>query len=255
MRASPTYTEIHTWFGPLLRRLREFPSEDYVPLRWELDNANEKQYERDLRLLDTDLATGARRCSKFSRLIGERSRVGKDLSGASRLVLDKLAEVRAVAGLHRLGFHDIAFQGTPDLIATDKGIKFAIEVTRLADSLTEAPALPGDVLVAVVGTGDEDARRRLADEFFAKIKGKQQQLSAVAEPRDHIIWISLGRDYFTAGRYERRLTGLRRQMPIIVAPAVELAAGRVRRDLRYPELRRIIVSSGREKPEIVYCLP
>jgi hypothetical protein len=255
MTVPAMYPEIDTWFAPLLRHLREFPSEDYVPLRWELDNANKDQYRRDLRLLDRDLATAARHCWNFTGLIGERRRVGKDRTGASRLVLDKLAEVRAVAGLHALGFHEIAFQGTPDLVATDEGTQFAIEVTRLADSPTEAPALPGDIQVAVLGSGDQDARWKLADEFFAKIKGKRQQLSAVPVPQDHIIWISLGRDYFTAGLYERRLTGLRRQMPMLVAPALELAAHRVRRELGYPQLRRIVVCPGREKPEIVYCLP
>ena len=246
-----TYPEIHTWFSPLLQRLRAFPSEDYVPLRWELDNANDDQYKRDLRLLDGDLATAARHCSNFSRLIRERRKVGKDLDGASRLILDKLAEVRAVAGLHAMGFLDIAFQGTPDLVATDAGTDFAIEVTRLADSPVDAPALPGEIQVAVLASGDQDAVRKLANELFGKIEAKQEQLSTVPVPRDHIIWISLGRDYFTAGHYERRLTGLRRKMPTFVAGAVELAAQRVRRELAYPQLRHVVICPGREETEIV----
>jgi hypothetical protein len=241
------YPNIDHWLGRPIRRLRRFPEDEYVVLRDELAQAEtEEQYRRDLGLLDDHLALAASRCSRFDRLIKERSSLGTDIEQANRMLLDKLAEVRAIVGLHRLGFRDIAYQGTPDLSATLGASTFAVEVTRLAASADQTVPL---LTVIWPGDGSED---KLAEELFAKIQAKQGQLSkSPSTYGNHVIWISLGRDYFTAGRYERVATGLRRKMPGHVRGALELAAARARGELRYRELAYVVVCPGRKENDII----
>lgn len=255
MSASILYPEVYQWFGPMLKRLKGFPSQEYIPLKWELDHAHEEaQYQRDLQLLDRHLGLAAQNCTGFSGLIKERRRPGKDLHGASRMILDKLAEVRAVVGLYGMGFTDVTYQGTPDLRVSQGSATFAVEITRLAASPAEEPIMNGEIQVTILDQRDESAVRKLANEFLVKIEAKHAQLSRALIPGEH-IWISLGRDYFTAGLYERRPTGLRRKMPGYVSDALALAAARVQRELAYPQLRRVVICPGREETEIVCNLP
>lgn len=252
MRASTTYPNISQWFGPLLTRLRRFDSQEYVVLRWELDHAHEERlYRRDLRLLDQHVALAAQVCHRFSQLIKERSKPGNDLHSANRMILDKLAEVRAIAGLHRMGFEDITHERTPDLSASQGGTTLAVEVARLAASSGDPPITDREIQITILEQRDHDAVRKLADEFFTKIEAKYAQLSRASIPGGHAIWISLGRDYLIAGRYERRLTGLRRKMPGYISDALNLAAAKVQSQLNYPDLRYVVVCLGREEEEVV----
>jgi hypothetical protein len=250
--ASIRYPNIHQWFGPMLKRLGAFPTQEYIALKCELGHANEEgQYQRDLRLLDSHVAVAAEHCSGFSRLIKERRNPGKDLAGANRMILGKLAEVRAVAGLHGMGFTDIRYRGTPDLCVSEGSRTLAVEVTCLADSPLESPIVNGGIQLTILDQRDENAVRKLADELFTKIEEKCAQLSRASTSGEWMIWISLGRDYFTAGRYERRLTGLRRKMPGFISDSLSRAIAKVQSQLNYPQLRCVIVCPGREESEVV----
>lgn len=248
MRALLTaYPNIDRWLGRLVERLGRFPEDEYVVLRDELTHAaTEAQYRRDLQLLDDHLELAAKICSRFDRLMKERSGLGADLQQANRMLLDKLAEIRAIVGLHHLRFRGIAYEGTPDLSATGDSTTFAVEVTRLAAS-------PGQTvpLLAMLWTGD-GSEQELADELFSKIVAKYRQLSkASSKDGKYVIWISLGRDYFTAGRYERTLTGLRSRMSGYVSNALNRAVAKVQRQMRCQEPAYVVVCPGREEKEIV----
>jgi hypothetical protein len=241
------YSNIDRWLGRLVQPLRRFPEDEYVVLRYELAHAEtEEQYRRNLEVLNRDLALAAGICSRFDRLISERRSLGAHLEGANRMLLDKLAEIRAVVGLHRLGFRDIAYEGTPDLSAARGSTTFAVEVTRLAAS--HGQTVP---LMTLVWQGD-GSEQKLADELFDKIEAKHEQLGKVSATYiKHIVWISLGRDYFTAGLYERSLTGLRRKMPGYVSDALNLAVARVSHEMQYPQLAYVVVCRGREEDDII----
>ncbi len=157
------------------------------------------------------------------------------------MLLDKLAEVRAVVGLDELGFDDIAFSGTPDLTATKDGNEFGIEVTRIAAS-GGIRELSGDYEVEIIAEGDEDV---LSLQIVTKAVAKREQLlRANFTDNNHILWVSTGRDYFLAGRYEPKSAGLRNHMPRHLLQLVERASSDPRITKGYPELVYLIASPG-----------
>lgn len=129
---STRFPNIARWLGRYLKKLSALPNAEYVVLRYELENVGE--YQRRLNLLDSHLEIAGERCSNLGQLIGELRGFGTNVDGANGMLLDKLAEVRAVVGLDELGFRDLTFSGTPDLTATKNDKQFAVEVTRIAAS-------------------------------------------------------------------------------------------------------------------------
>ncbi len=246
------YPNIERWLEPVIRRLRRFSDDEYVVLRDELANVEtEGQYVRDLERLDHHLALAATNCSGFGRLISERSKVGGDLHSANRMVLDKLSEIRAIVGLHHLSFYDISYGGSPDLCASRDGTTYGVEVTRLAASggMRSFDEF-ADFKITVVVQGDDSADD-LANQLFAKIMTKREQLLRTPFAHGkHIIWISTGRDYLTAGLYERELAGLRPRMPRDVAGKLDRAIDKVQRTCHYPQLSYVVASRGRDSEDV-----
>jgi hypothetical protein len=251
VREATAFPNVRQWFGALLNRLERLQTDDYIVLKWELDNASEEgQYRRDLGLLDSHIALAAEKCTAFSRLVKERSRPGRHIDSANRMILDKLAEIRAIAGLCEMGFVDIKHEGTPDLTVKKGPDTFAVEVTRLAAPSSQGPR----PLVAVLPRGDA-SDNDLSVEIFNKVQAKQIQLVKSSPQLPHIVWVSLGRDYFTAGRYERSLTGLRRRMGRYASAQLALAAARVESELSYTQLSAMVLCLGRKESDLIAHMP
>ncbi len=244
---STQFPNIAKWLERYLKKLSTLPSAEYVVLRYELDNVGEYQHRLDL--LDSHLGTAGVQCSNFGQLIGELRGFGTNVDGANGMLLDKLAEIRAVVGLAEFGFDDIKFSRTPDLTATKDGNELAIEVTRIAAS-GGIRELSGDYEIQLIAEGDEDV---LSLQLVTKAVAKRAQLlRANLTATNHILWISTGRDYFLAGRYEPKSAGLRKRMPNHLRQLVEKASvdDRITRD--YPELVCLVASPGADaEPTLV----
>ena len=235
------YSNINAHLGPLINNLQKLSQSEYVVLRHELAEVNsEEQYRQDVLRLDNHLALAAQHCLRFGRLTRERSRPGKDVANANRMVLDKLAEIRAVVGLHRSGFENIVFRETPDLSVDFDGKTLAVEVTRLSSS-------PLHPLKLVEMLADGDDPQQLANEILGKVASKQAQLNQHRGTyTEDLIWVSLGRDYFTAGLYERPATALRARFSGYASDALSLAVSRIKATLTYPELSYVALCPGRD---------
>lgn len=233
------FPNVERWFAGYLKSLIQFSS-DYVVLRHERGNA--AGYLANLELLETHLGIAARKCQGFEQLIHEKRSLGADLDSVNRTILDKLAEVRAVVGLNELGFSDIAFRKSPDLIAEKDNRAYAVEITRISASggVREPPQI---AKVRLLTQGDQTDL--LWRQIITKVLAKREQLLKAADA-SHLIWISTGRDYFTAGRYEPELAGLRRGMPNHLRVMVETACSDSRIRDGYPELAYLAASPGRE---------
>lgn len=243
---STSYPNIDRWLDPWIRQLSAFPKEEYAVLRDELGDAS--QYREQLVLLDQHLDLASSTCTDFSRLISEHRNLGSDLDNANRQVLDKLSEIRAVVGLNEAGFTDIAFCGTPDLQAKSSGTTFAVEVTRI--SASGGPNEPPQgIEVTLIKEGDQDDE--LFRQIITKALAKRDQLLNAGRASDHFLWVSTGRDYFTAGRYEPKNAGLRPGMPRHLEAMARTACSDSRIRDGYPELVYLGVSPGRDKKPLI----
>jgi hypothetical protein len=230
-----------------LSQLDRLPADEYVVLRHELADSDE--YVRPLALLNDHLAIAEEKCAGFDRLLRERRRLGTDIDGVNAMILDKLAEVRAIVGLDEWGFQDIEFSASPDFTATWKGTQYAIEVTRISASggVREPPE---DIEVLLVKEGD--ASDLLWRQIITKASGKRDQfLRASRTDSNHIVWVSTGRDYFTVGRYEPDPAGLREDMPKHLEAMLQKAIDDSRIKVDYPELAFVGASPGRDAKPIL----
>ena len=242
------FPNVERWFARYLTSLMRFSDDDYVVLRHELGNAAE--YLANLELLETHLGIAARKCQGFEQLINEKRSLGADLDSANRTILDKLAEIRAVVGLDELGFSDIAFRKSPELIAQKDNRAYAVEITRISASggIREPPQI---AQVRLLTQGDQTDL--LWRQIITKVLAKREQLLKAANA-SHLIWISTGRDYFTAGRYEPEDAGLRRGMPNHLRVMVETACFDSRIRDGYPELEYLAASPGRQARPFIFTV-
>ncbi len=248
---SADYPNIDRWLGRYLKKIAALDDDEYVVLRHELEHAAE--YETRLKTLDAHLDVAGQLCQDFERLISERKGFGTNIDGANQMLLDKLAEIRAVVGLDECGFTGIAFSTTPDLTARKDGKDYAIEVTRISAS-GGIRELSGDYEIKILPNPDEPDVLPL--QIVTKALAKREQLiNAGFTGVNHIIWISVGRDYFLAGRYEPDLAGLRRHMPAYLRTKVEQAASDNRIKRGYPELQYFAASPEASAPAVLIETP
>jgi hypothetical protein len=92
------------------------------------------QHHANLNRLNCQLCVASSVGGNLATVFLEKRGLGSDLEEASRTILDKLAEVRAIVGLDRLGFEDIRFTKNPDLLASLEGKSLLVEVTRFGTS-------------------------------------------------------------------------------------------------------------------------
>lgn len=256
------YPAIHRLLGPWLAQLSGFDSKEYRVLLSEIEEAEEYQsLQQPLELLNGHLDIASKICQNFDSLIREKQTLSPGLQEANREVLDKLAEIRAIVGLHALGFQSIKFIGSPDLRASHRGSDFLMEVARLSASQAkrpdewwdEQPGGPASDIFIGVSWGGGKAKDAIANAIHSKINKKNRQLkkSPYGTSKLTIIWISLGRDYLTAGKYERPGVGLQSRMsnPRI---ALQEAVDQIRQTGGYSELSHVILSLGRDKDDLIY---
>ena len=111
------FPEIRKWLGSWIEQVRAISpgTDDYRTLADELQHATcSKEATPTLERLNSDLGIAAQACGNFQSLIEEKRTLPSSLEEANKMIFDKLAEVRAVVGLRRLGFDKITFGGTPE---------------------------------------------------------------------------------------------------------------------------------------------
>ena len=263
LRDLGNHPQVSRWLGPWLRQLRNMGApEDYRGILSELEEAGggtaQLQHNRDLGRLDCHLCIARKVCGDFESVFSERLQLGTDLHEANARILDKLAEIRAIVGLHLLGFEGIRFIRTPDLVATLEGKAFLVEVTRLGASTGkradvwdwESGSIASGAHVGMEASGGRSVRT-LFDAIYREIEGKYPQFKkSKCQADGRIVWISLGRDYLTAGRYELPDVGLQVRMSN-PERALELALREIKGTGGYPGLSHVVLSRGRDHIDLV----
>jgi hypothetical protein len=218
------YPSISKYLGGWLEQLAALKQDDeYAVLLDEYTGQDEwPSHRENLTMLDRHTeAVG--KISDLDVMVREKKTLPPDLDQANQTVLDKLAEVRAVWGLTRLGFSNIRFTTWPDLGAQYHGQEVAIDVTRLSASGVEGHVgsradvwdaqdepEPG-MKVGLMSSGGKWPDR-LGEAVYREIEGKNRQLRKHRDSAIGVLWISLGRDYLTAGKYELPGVGLSQNM-------------------------------------------
>lgn len=198
-----------------------------------------------MRLLDEHVGIAAGACANLADLVKEKTPLPKDTE--DRQLLDKLAEIRAIVGLHCAGFVNIRFVGTPDLCATLRGDKYSIEVTRLGPVKGRLSAVWEQEHESAEGfTVRVTSSGALTDLLSTSIDRKLQHEAAQLPKDDSIgvIWIVGSRTYLTVGALERPTAGLERRMPITTGQAVVDAATALRKTGLYGHVRYVVLSQG-----------
>jgi hypothetical protein len=225
-----SFLVIERWLEPWLSQLRAISA----PYRVLVDELDEPElHQKNLTILETHIGLAAESCSAFEDLLYEKRQLPDDIDEANRMVLDKLAEVRAVVGLSWLGFSDIAAMRAPgpDLSAIRDGKRYVIEVTRLGSSVGKRSqvwdayhVLEGST-VGTLSRGGK-AQHAISEAVYREIEDKSRQLK-LHRSDAAMIWISLGRDYLTAGRYELPGVGGLRNLKGTLSDSVFSAAENV----------------------------
>ena len=249
------HPNIRRWLGSWLEQM---PSDDeYRVLQYELAHEDEQaQYQTDLARLDSHLQVAADSCRDFHKLIEEKQQLPNDREEANRTILDKLAEVRSVVGLQKLGFTSVAFTESPDLEARYEDSTYAIEVTRLAastntaDSWWESSQVLGDGATITVASSIGRLPVAMSKQIYSKIDSKGKQLNSVVDPISPLVWISLGRDYFTVGEAERAGTGLKVHMRHGYERALDLGIDGAVKNALIPRLRGVVLCPGRDEQDV-----
>lgn len=262
MNVVDTYPQIREWLGPWLQQLTRLGNaDDYRGILSELSPAEEAyrpQHHENLSRLDHHLKIAAGVCRNFGALLAERAGLPDSVDEANRVLLDKLAEVRAIWGLARLGFRDIRFAGTPDFTANLGDHRFVVEVTRFAASSGKR----SDVWDRQVGSGESGlfmgmissngkVLEAVSEAIYRKIEEKCPQLKPLCPGDSRIVWISLGRDYLTAGRYELPAVGVLSKMPETALSTLRTAVGQIKATGLYPYFSYAVLSLGRDKDDLV----
>ena len=264
MTALRNYPMISKWLRPWLDQVEQLGRpDDYRVILSELGELQAgvatEEHDRNLSRLDHDLCLASKVCSNLESLVKEKSRLGTDLDEANRIILDKLAEIHAVVGLHRLGFDKIQFKGTPDFMALLNRRIFLVEVTRLGASKgkrsdvwdAEAGSVESGVYLGFSHGPGGKSDDRLSDAIYRETEGKCQQLRRSGEQSTGwIVWISLGRDYLGPGPYELPNVGL---LALMRTPkrALEDAMVHIREVGLYEELSYVVLSLGRDLDDLI----
>ena len=251
-----SYPMISKWLSPWLEQLCRIGSVDmYKTILSELEELKSgvatEQHHQNLNRLNCHLCIASTICGKFEAILSEKKKLGDDVDEANRTILDKLAEVRAIVGLHRLGFQSIEFVKTPDFLVESGGKLFHVEVTRRGSSrMCPVVQALNQIQIKVIDGVDLDV---LSKAIYHKIEQKYAQCEKSKHKADGaIVWISLGRDYLTAGKYERDLVGLEVMMPRAMQRALTMAANQIRDTGAYIGLSRVVLSPGRDKDDLMW---
>jgi hypothetical protein len=259
------YPAISKWLGPWLQQLGGMGrTDDYRVILGELEELQsgiaQEQHDENLRRLDYHLCVASNVSRNFDSVLSERPQLGSDLYEANRTILDKLAEIRAIVGLHRLDFEDIEFIKTPDLLATFKGKRFLVEVTRLGASAGMRSDVWDEKLGSIregieidVSWSEKKPIEALSDAIYREIEDKYPQFKKSKHQADgFILCISLGRDYFTAGRYELPNVALRViRSNTSTKRALALALQQIGATGLYSDLSHVVLSVGRDEADLL----
>jgi len=211
--------------------------------------------EEALDLLDSHLQAAAKQCVRFAELIAEKRKLPSDLNEANKVILDKLAEIRAINGLLSLGFAEIEFTKAPDFAASYQNGRFGIEVTRLGSS--EGKRSQAWDSRKDFGGGSSigwmsqygAVTNALEEAIYREIEGKSAQLKVSGNPG--IVWISLGRDYFMARKYELEGIGAARNLQLTMRSAVERVMDSISTTGLYRHISHAVLSPGRDLVDVV----
>ena len=212
------YPHIEQWLGNWMEQLPTIGEEDsYRVICHEVEQSGTfKDEATHLRRLDEHLDLANKACSNFDECMLEKQLLPSNIDQANITILNKLAEVRAIVGLSRLGFENLTFIESPDFSTTYEGNTAYIEVTRLNNSFGKRSNVwdesYGDLEKDgyMIGVMNERHRGRgskavaaISEAIYRKVEDKYKQLQQVSDQDAlHFLWISLGRDYINAGRYE-----------------------------------------------------
>jgi hypothetical protein len=206
------FENIDCWVGPWISDLsgRDVNGSEYRTLIDELQTAEEfPKTKNALALLNSDIAAAAEAMANWDLLVREKATLPVSVEEANKTILDKLAEIRAVAGLIRLGFTNIEFASTPDLVAARHTETAAIEVTRIGRSIGARSRVweyqEGDLeadgyRLGLMASGG-NVEQAISGAVYEEMSEKHRQLRD-SQTDIRIVWISLGRDYYAAGAYE-----------------------------------------------------
>lgn len=255
------YPTIQSSLGSWLVQLESLGSpEDYRVILSEIGESEEHPIHlQNLSLLDNHIKVATQVCRGFARLIGEKSKLPADLDEANKTVLNKLSEVRAVVGLHRLKFTELEFSEFPDLTAERNGRKFAVEVTRFGYSEGKRArvwdrtwgSLEDGVFMGLMSS-DGLAPEAISEAIYREIEEKYPQLKRSSESVGGcILWISLGRDYLTAGVYELSGADTFGRMTRSATHALEAAIRDIVATDAYELLSHVVLCRGRDYADLV----
>lgn len=263
VRMLRNYPQIATWLGSWLGQLRNIGNpDDYRVIIGELEKIEggtaQEEHDQNLKRLDCHLDIASISCRNFESVFSEKSSLGSDIHEANARILDKLAEIRAIVGLYRFGFKDIEFIKSPDFLAVSGSKKFLIEVTRLGASTGKRSDVwdwqLGSLELGIhmgVMVGEGKSNEALSDAIYREVEGKCQQLRKSNKQSDGwIVWISLGRDYLTAGLYELPSVGTWVKMSI-PKRALETAVRQIKDARLYINLSHVVLSLGRDNEDLV----
>ena len=188
---------------------------------------NKESSKSDLDRLETVLQFAGSCCCDFELITKEDNL--SQYEDADAKIVDMLAEVRAFEFLCRYGFREITKikhspnTKTVDFTAKSNNQKYALEVTRLhiPSSDKKQPVYSFKHSTLKYDTKCEDAdgfeismitktlnKERIEKELYDAIDHKYHQLKEFCQIADDnwrgIIFISSGRDYFVAHRYENK---------------------------------------------------
>ncbi len=248
-------SNIKHFFSDWIKQFSNYDPEDYLALRDELQNSDE--YIKKLQVLDNDLKLATDICPDISQLISEKKKLPLNNSDeASRQILDKLSEIKAVIGLHRLGFSNIRFNKSPDFTAINNGLLFGIEVTRMnkpaghRQDVFERSYYLNDNLMVNVSYSDGKDAEKLYFGIYNAISRKEKQLSKI-EPA--ILWVSLGRDYLSAGKFEIPGIGTQLKFKFDNCNVISNVWDNLKKQNLLPKsLRHIVLSPGSDLADLVY---
>jgi hypothetical protein len=250
-----SYPEIRRWLRPWLVQ-RIIHSEDYQVLIDELENAH--GYARELGLLESDIQLAAKACSEFENIIQEKAKLPPLNDEANKSILNKLSEIRAIGGLCRLGFKELRSLPAPgpDLSGLRNNQRYLIEVTRLGSSQGKRSRVWDAHETLYDGTAfgtmsqSGSAPRAIRDAIYREVEAKSRQLRT-AGPGFGIVWISLGRNYFIAGKYELSGVGVMKNMRRTMAQALIGAVDDLQSTGLYTHIGHVVLSLGRDLEDLV----
>lgn len=188
---------------------------------------------------------------------------------ADAKIVDMLAEVKAFEFLCRHSFKDITKirhrpdAKTVDFTAKRNNQKYAIEVTRLGLPQSNKKMLTHSFIVSTLNyenkcedadgfeislIDEELSKERIEKEIYDVINHKYHQLKEFCESvgsiRKVILFISSGRDYFIARRYENKAYEI--TPPKIIYEALEQTWQSIMEEERNKYLHHIVITRGKD---------